>query len=185
MKSLRRLPDPVKPPSPVSAVLALPRWPPAACRQGRPGQGPGRVRPGLRWPATPPTAAAAAGQPDPAGPACRVPGQAAHRVQVGQARQRHHEGHGRPLSRRRHEERRRLLRQQGQARRSQEQGHWSLLGEKIYRGGIAAKQVPACAGCHSPAAPASRAVPAPGGQHADYTEPSWWLPRGCAPTTRR
>ena len=24
------------------------------------------------------------------------------------------------------------------------------LGEKIYRGGIAAKQVPACAGCHSP-----------------------------------
>jgi cytochrome c553 len=45
------------------------------------------------------------------------------------------------------------------------------LGEKIYRGGIAAKQVPACAGCHSPngvGIPAE--FPRVAGQHADYTE---------------
>ncbi|MDH4393512.1 MAG: c-type cytochrome [Aquabacterium sp.] len=45
------------------------------------------------------------------------------------------------------------------------------LGEKIYRGGIAAKQVPACAGCH---APSGAGLPAQntrlGGQHAEYTE---------------
>jgi cytochrome c553 len=46
-----------------------------------------------------------------------------------------------------------------------------LLGEKIYRGGIAAKQVPACAGCHSPTGAGIPAqYPRVGGQHSDYTE---------------
>ncbi len=45
------------------------------------------------------------------------------------------------------------------------------LGEKIYRGGIAAKQVPACAGCHSPnGAGIPAQFPRLGGQHADYAE---------------
>ena len=46
-----------------------------------------------------------------------------------------------------------------------------VLGEKIYRGGIADRNVPACAGCHSPngvGIPAQ--YPRLGGQHADYTE---------------
>ena len=43
------------------------------------------------------------------------------------------------------------------------------LGEKIYRGGIAAKSVPACAGCHSPnGAGIPAQYPRLGGQHADY-----------------
>ena len=45
------------------------------------------------------------------------------------------------------------------------------LGEQIYRGGIAARKVPACAGCHSPngvGIPAQ--FPRLAGQHADYTE---------------
>jgi cytochrome c553 len=45
------------------------------------------------------------------------------------------------------------------------------LGQKIYRGGIADKQVPACAGCHSPTgAGIPSQYPRVGGQHADYTE---------------
>ena len=45
------------------------------------------------------------------------------------------------------------------------------LGEKIYRGGIAAKQVPACSGCHSPnGAGIPAQYPRLSGQHADYTE---------------
>jgi cytochrome c553 len=45
------------------------------------------------------------------------------------------------------------------------------LGEKIYRGGIASKQVPACAGCHNPSGAGIPAqYPRIGGQHADYTE---------------
>jgi cytochrome c553 len=45
------------------------------------------------------------------------------------------------------------------------------LGEKIYRGGIADKQVPACAGCHSPnGAGIPAQYPRVGGQHADYAE---------------
>lgn len=45
------------------------------------------------------------------------------------------------------------------------------LGEKIYRGGIAAKQVPACAGCHNPTGAGIPAqYPRIGGQHSDYTE---------------
>jgi len=43
------------------------------------------------------------------------------------------------------------------------------LGEKIYRGGIADKQVPACAGCHSPTGAGIPAqYPRIGGQHGDY-----------------
>ena len=45
------------------------------------------------------------------------------------------------------------------------------LGEKIYRGGIADKAVPACAGCHSPnGAGIPAQYPRMGGQHGDYTE---------------
>ena len=44
------------------------------------------------------------------------------------------------------------------------------LGEKIYRGGIADRQVPACAGCHSPnGAGLPAQYPRLGGQHADYS----------------
>jgi cytochrome c553 len=44
-----------------------------------------------------------------------------------------------------------------------------LLGEKIYRGGITDRQVPACAGCHSPnGAGIPSQYPRLGGQHADY-----------------
>jgi cytochrome c553 len=44
-----------------------------------------------------------------------------------------------------------------------------LLGERIYRGGIADRQVPACAGCHSPnGAGIPAQYPRLGGQHADY-----------------
>jgi len=45
------------------------------------------------------------------------------------------------------------------------------LGEKIYRGGIADRQIPACAGCHSPTGAGMPAqYPRIGGQHGDYTE---------------
>ena len=45
------------------------------------------------------------------------------------------------------------------------------LGEQIYRGGIASRQVPACAGCHSPnGAGIPTQYPRLGGQHGDYTE---------------
>ena len=45
------------------------------------------------------------------------------------------------------------------------------LGEQIYRGGIASKQVPACAGCHSPnGAGIPAQYPRLGGQHSDYAE---------------
>lgn len=45
------------------------------------------------------------------------------------------------------------------------------LGEKIYRGGIADRNVPACAGCHSPTGAGIPAqYPRLRGQHADYTE---------------
>ena len=43
------------------------------------------------------------------------------------------------------------------------------LGERIYRGGIADRQVPACAGCHSPnGAGIPSQYPHISGQHADY-----------------
>lgn len=44
------------------------------------------------------------------------------------------------------------------------------LGEKIYRGGIAATNVPACAGCHgATGAGIPKQFPRLAGQHADYT----------------
>jgi cytochrome c553 len=44
------------------------------------------------------------------------------------------------------------------------------LGEKIYRGGINDRQIPACASCHSPSGAGLPAqYPRLGGQHADYT----------------
>ena len=44
------------------------------------------------------------------------------------------------------------------------------LGEKIYRGGIAANHVPACAGCHGAnGAGLPKQFPRLSGQHADYT----------------
>lgn len=47
----------------------------------------------------------------------------------------------------------------------------AALGEKIYRGGIADRTIPACAGCHSPTgAGIPSQYPRMSGQHADYTE---------------
>src|SRR5215203_5457220 len=44
-------------------------------------------------------------------------------------------------------------------------------GEKIYRGGIAERSVPACAGCHGPSGVGMPAqYPRLAGQHADYVE---------------
>jgi cytochrome c553 len=44
------------------------------------------------------------------------------------------------------------------------------LGEKIYRGGIAERMVPACAGCHGPSGAGIPAqYPRLAGQHAEYT----------------
>jgi len=45
------------------------------------------------------------------------------------------------------------------------------LGQKIFRGGIAEKNVPACAGCHGPAGAGVPAqYPLLGGQYAEYVE---------------
>ncbi|NMM11783.1 MAG: cytochrome c4 [Polaromonas sp.] len=45
----------------------------------------------------------------------------------------------------------------------------SALGERIYRGGVADRQIPACAGCHSPnGAGIPAQYPRLSGQHADY-----------------
>jgi cbb3-type cytochrome c oxidase subunit III len=45
-----------------------------------------------------------------------------------------------------------------------------VLGERIYRGGIADRQVPACSGCHAPnGAGIPAQYPRLAGQHADYT----------------
>ena len=45
-----------------------------------------------------------------------------------------------------------------------------LLGERIYRGGIADRNIAACAGCHSPnGAGIPAQYPRLSGQHADYT----------------
>lgn len=45
------------------------------------------------------------------------------------------------------------------------------LGEKIYRGGIADRSIPACAGCHSPTGSGIPAqYPRLAGQHSDYAE---------------
>ncbi|MDB6002245.1 MAG: cytochrome c4 [Rhizobacter sp.] len=48
---------------------------------------------------------------------------------------------------------------------------FATLGEKIYRGGIADRSIPACAACHSPnGAGMPSQYPRIGSQHADYTE---------------
>ena len=45
------------------------------------------------------------------------------------------------------------------------------LGEKIYRGGIAERSIPACAACHGPQGSGIPAqYPRIGGQHGDYVE---------------
>ena len=45
-----------------------------------------------------------------------------------------------------------------------------LLGERIYRGGIQDRRIPACAGCHSPnGAGIPAQYPRLSGQHAEYT----------------
>jgi cytochrome c553 len=45
------------------------------------------------------------------------------------------------------------------------------LGEKIYRGGVTDRSIPACAACHSPnGAGIPSQYPRLSGQHADYTE---------------
>ena len=45
-----------------------------------------------------------------------------------------------------------------------------VLGERIYRGGIADRQIPACSGCHSPSGAGIPAqYPRLSGQHAEYT----------------
>src|SRR3982750_2160567 len=45
------------------------------------------------------------------------------------------------------------------------------LGEKIYRGGIADRSIPACAGCHGPSGSGIPAqYPRLAGQHADYID---------------
>jgi cytochrome c553 len=45
------------------------------------------------------------------------------------------------------------------------------LGQKIYRGGLADRNVPACAACHSPTGAGIPAqYPRLAGQHSDYTE---------------
>ena len=44
------------------------------------------------------------------------------------------------------------------------------LGQKIYRGGVADRAIPACAGCHNPTGAGIPAqYPRLAGQHADYT----------------
>jgi cytochrome c553 len=46
----------------------------------------------------------------------------------------------------------------------------AALGEKIYRGGIADRSIPACSGCHSPSgAGVPSQYPRLAGQHGDYT----------------
>lgn len=45
------------------------------------------------------------------------------------------------------------------------------LGERIYRGGIAERKIPACAGCHSPnGAGIPAQYPRVSGQHAEYSK---------------
>ncbi len=47
----------------------------------------------------------------------------------------------------------------------------ATLGEKIYRGGIAERSIPACSGCHGPnGAGIPSQYPRLAGQHADYVE---------------
>ena len=53
------------------------------------------------------------------------------------------------------------------------------LGEKIYRGGIGDRSVPACSGCHGPSGAGMPAqYPRLAGQHADYVEAQLMAFRG-------
>lgn len=55
------------------------------------------------------------------------------------------------------------------------------LGEKIYRGGIADRSIPACSGCHGPTGSGIPSqYPRLRGQHADYTEAQLLTFRGNA-----
>lgn len=55
------------------------------------------------------------------------------------------------------------------------------LGEQIHRGGVADRQIPACASCHGPAGSGIPAqYPRLAGQHADYTEAQLMAFRGGA-----
>jgi cytochrome c553 len=46
-----------------------------------------------------------------------------------------------------------------------------LLGERIYRGGVADRKIAACAGCHNPTGAGNPAqYPRLAGQHAEYTQ---------------
>ena len=48
---------------------------------------------------------------------------------------------------------------------------FAALGEKLYRGGVADRLIPACSGCHSPnGAGIPAQYPRLAGQHADYVE---------------
>jgi cytochrome c553 len=48
---------------------------------------------------------------------------------------------------------------------------YAVLGQKVYRGGIADRSIPACAGCHGPnGAGIPAQYPRLAGQHADYVE---------------
>jgi cytochrome c553 len=61
-----------------------------------------------------------------------------------------------------------------------------MLGEKIYRGGIAERSIPACSGCHSPngaGIPAStRGSP---GSMPTTPRRSWWLSAAARAATAR
>ena len=57
------------------------------------------------------------------------------------------------------------------------------LGEKIYRGGVSDRSIPACAGCHSPdGAGIPAQYPRLAGQHAEYTGAQLVALRGGART---
>ena len=55
----------------------------------------------------------------------------------------------------------------------------ATLGEKIYRGGIADRNIPACSGCHSPSGAGMPAqYPRLAGQHGDYIQAQLTAYRG-------
>jgi cytochrome c553 len=57
----------------------------------------------------------------------------------------------------------------------------AALGEKLYRGGLMARSIPACAACHGPSGAGIPAqYPRLGGQHADYVEAQLLAFRGGA-----
>ena len=137
-----------------------------------PAKGQAIATPGLRRLPHRRRLARPAGQPDPAGAASRVPGQAVARLQVRQAQQRHHEGLRHDAERRGHEATwRRSTRSKTAKPGFAKNKDTLLLGERIYRGGIADRKIAACAGCHSPnGAGIPAQYPRLGGQHGDYTE---------------